>query len=248
MIDRNLPYYKWFWQDWRANRKVQRMSYVERGLYRELLDECWVEGSIPNDIAELADICGCPEDVMADAWQVLESCFELLEDGTLINEKLHSLRTAKDAERAQKSLNGKKGGIAKNFKIHEDMASVKQVPSKCHIEEKRREEKIREEKIKTMPTPEGVSDTVFSDFQKLRKGLKAPVTQTAINALAREGQKAGMSLEQVMTICCQNGWRGFKADWVKDKVPNRTQSDKTRDVLSGLTRGLIGANNDVKLL
>lgn len=245
MIDRNLPYYKWFWQDWRANRKVQRMSYVERGLYRELLDECWVEGSIPNNISELADICGCPEDVMADAWQVLESCFELLHDGTLINEKLHSLRTAKDAERAQKALNGKKGGIAKSIKIQEDVASAKQVPSKCHIEEKKREDKIRE---KNIFTPEGVSDSVFNDFLKLRKGLKAPVTDTAIKGLKREGEKAGMSLEQVMTLCCQNGWRGFKAEWVKDKVPNKTQADKTRDVLSGLTRGLIGANNDIKLL
>lgn len=72
-------------------------------------------------------------------------------------------------------------------------------------------------------TPEGVSNEVFQDFVKLRKGLKAPVTETAIKALAREGQKAGMTLEQVMTLCCQNGWRGFKADWIK------VESLKTQD-------------------
>ena len=88
---RALPYYKWFWQDWRANRKAQRMNYIERGLYRELLDECWVEGSIPNDLNILAEICGCPNDVMANAWQVLESCFKLVED-VYINEKMESLR------------------------------------------------------------------------------------------------------------------------------------------------------------
>jgi uncharacterized protein YdaU (DUF1376 family) len=138
MLDRTLPYYKWFWQDWRANRKIQRMSYIERGLYRELLDECWVEGSIPDDINELADICGCPIDVMADAWQVLSSCFVLV-DGVFINEKLHSLRTEKDMERLKKAENGKKGGIAK--------AIGKQVPSNCHIEEKRIVEKKREKNI-----------------------------------------------------------------------------------------------------
>lgn len=147
MIDRNLPYYKWFWQDWRANRKVQRMSYIERGLYRELLDECWVEGFIPNDISELADICGCPDEVMADAWQVLESCFDVQDDGTLINSKLHNLRTAKDVERMVKSANGKKGGLAKSLKSNDFVASAKQVPSNCHIEEKRKEEKRREENI-----------------------------------------------------------------------------------------------------
>ena len=67
IIDRVLPYYKWFWQDWRANRKIQRMTYIEKGLYRELLDECWVEGFIPDDIEELADICGCPKEIMANA-------------------------------------------------------------------------------------------------------------------------------------------------------------------------------------
>lgn len=64
-------------------------------------------------------------------------------------------------------------------------------------------------------TPNGVSDEVFQDYLMLRKGLKAPVTNTVLKSLEKEGRKANMSLEQVMTICCQNGWRGFKADWMK---------------------------------
>jgi uncharacterized protein YdaU (DUF1376 family) len=75
-------------------------------------------------------------------------------------------------------------------------------------------------------TPVGVSDSVFNDFLKLRKGLKAPVTETAIKGLEREAAKANMSLEQVMSLCCQNGWRGFKADWVigKNTVSNIPQN------------------------
>jgi hypothetical protein len=60
-----LPYYRWHWRDYRANRKVQRMTYVERGLYRELLDECWAEGFISDDLGALAEVCGCPRDVLA---------------------------------------------------------------------------------------------------------------------------------------------------------------------------------------
>ena len=48
------------------------MTYVERGLYRELLDECWAEGFIPTEMQDLADICDCPVDVMRDAWPRLE--------------------------------------------------------------------------------------------------------------------------------------------------------------------------------
>jgi uncharacterized protein YdaU (DUF1376 family) len=94
-------------------------------------------------------------------------------------------------------------------------------------------------------TPEGVSNEVFKDFCKLRKGLKAPVTQTAINGLAKEGQKANLTLEQVMMLCCQNGWRGFKAEWIKEK---KTVEQRNSTVMSGLTRGIIGGNKDVRLL
>jgi uncharacterized protein YdaU (DUF1376 family) len=220
---RPLPYYKWFWQDWRANRKAQRMSYIERGLYRELLDECWVEGFIPNDISTLAEICGCPNEVMANAWQVLESCFELI-DNKYINKKMESMRTEKDTERLIKSLNGKKGGDSKSLNnkpkkasAKQVLASANQVQASANIEEKRREEK-------SINTPEGVSHEVFNDFLKLRKGLKAPVTQTAIKGLAKEAQIAKMSLEQVMVLCCQNGWRGFKAEWMpKEKEDIFTQ-------------------------
>lgn len=138
-----LPYFKWFWQDWRSNRTVQRMTYIERGLYRELLDECWVEGSIPADIESLADICGCPVDVMANAWQVLGKCFRLLE-GRYHNEKLDSLRTERDAVRVKRKDAGRLGGIRKALNQNESVANAKQaleVASVCHIEEKRREEK-----------------------------------------------------------------------------------------------------------
>jgi hypothetical protein len=213
MTDRTLPYYKWFWQDWRANRKIQRMSYIERGLYRELLDECWVEGYIPNDIKELADICGCPEDVMADAWQVLSSCFLLIQDNTLINEKLHSLRTEKDVERLKKAENGKKGGLAK--------AVGKQVLSNCHIEEKIREDK----KIEDNATPEGVSPSIFKDYLKVRKAKKSPWTPTALEGLQREAKKAGKTLEEVMRICCEKNWVGFNPEWLKTDV--KTQDKPT---------------------
>jgi uncharacterized protein YdaU (DUF1376 family) len=213
MTDRTLPYYKWFWQDWRANRKIQRMSYIERGIYRELLDECWVEGYIPNDIKELADICGCPEDVMADAWQVLNSCFVLTQENTLINEKLHSLRTEKDVERLKKAENGKKGGLAK--------AIGKQVPSNCHIEEKRKEEKKREDNA----TPEGVSTSIFKDYLKVRKAKKSPWTPTALEGLQREAKKAGKTLEEVMRICCEKNWVGFNPEWLKTDI--KTQDKPT---------------------
>lgn len=109
-----LNYYPWYWRDYRANRKVHRMSYVERGLYRELLDECWVEGFIPMDFGKLSEICGCPEQVLADAWPNLSVCFEEIEPGVLISPRMHQERTAKDAERVKRAIAGAEGGKAKS--------------------------------------------------------------------------------------------------------------------------------------
>jgi hypothetical protein len=150
---------------------------------------------------------------MADAWQVLSSCFVLIQDNTLINEKLHSLRTEKDVERLKKAENGKKGGLAK--------AIGKQVPSNCHIEEKRREDKSKEDNA----APEGVSSTIFKDYLEVRKAKKAKWTQTALKGLQREADKAKMSLQDVMQLCCERNWVGFKAEWANSQDPVSKKGD-----------------------
>jgi hypothetical protein len=66
--------------------------------------------------------------------------------------------------------------------------------------------------------PDGVSPSVWADFQKLRKTKKAPVTQTAIDGIKREADRAGLSLEAALAVCCQRGWTGFKADWMAQPV------------------------------
>ena len=143
---RPLGYYKWFWQDYRADRNVQRMGWQAKGLYRELLDECWVEGSLDPDPDSLATICDCPVDVLANAWQMLSKCFDLV-DGRLVSPVIESLRTEQDALRIKRQESGRLGGVAKSIASNADLANASTclpIASVCHIEEKRREEKRRE--------------------------------------------------------------------------------------------------------
>ena len=148
---RPLGYYKWFWQDYRADRNVQRMDYIARGLYRELLDECWVEGSLPNEPESLAELCDCPVDVLANAWQMLGKCFDLV-DGRLVSPVIESLRTEQDALRVKRQESGRLGGVAKSSNNNDGLANASTclpIASVCHIEEKRREEKRRERVLVT---------------------------------------------------------------------------------------------------
>lgn len=76
--------------------------------------------------------------------------------------------------------------------------------------------------------PDGVDQCVWSDFVELRKSKKAKLTQTAIDGIRREADRAGWGLEAALRECCSRGWTGFKADWVMDK-PNQAETFKERD-------------------
>lgn len=85
--------------------------------------------------------------------------------------------------------------------------------------------RVEKEREKEIDTPDGVSPLVFEDFKKLRKSLKAPLTQTALTGIANEAKKANISLEAALEMCCARGWRGFKAEWAKDQ-PTQQNNDK----------------------
>ena len=69
--------------------------------------------------------------------------------------------------------------------------------------------------------PDGVSDSVWADFKKIRVAKKAPLTETALTGIMREAEKAGLSLEAALKTCCERGWQGFKADWVIEKTQGK---------------------------
>jgi hypothetical protein len=92
-----------------------------------------------------------------------------------------------------------------------------------------------------------VSQSVWDDFVKHRKAKKAQVTQTVIDGIAKEAQKAGWSLDDALRETIVRNWASFKADWVVDKNLSQTGQMNQR-VASGLTRGLIGGGSNVKLL
>jgi len=84
----------------------------------------------------------------------------------------------------------------------------------------------------TVATPDGVSESVWSDFLKVRKAKKSPMTETALEGISREAEKAGWSLEDAIRECASRGWVGFKAEWVNKPTPmdrGVTESFRERD-------------------
>jgi len=115
--------------------------------------------------------------------------------------------------------NGKSAKSRVLGKDRQDKHRNSNAKSNAQIVTKSSLEKRREEK--NINTPEGVSDLVFKDYLFFRNKIKAPVTETVIKGLSEEAKKANLTLEQVMIVCCQNGWRGFKAEWMTKEQPKQ---------------------------
>jgi len=79
-------------------------------------------------------------------------------------------------------------------------------------------EQKEKKKATIVATPTGVSDSVWQEFKSLRKAKKAPITQRAVDALTKEANKAGWTLEKALEECVVRGWQAFKADWVATKT------------------------------
>lgn len=94
--------------------------------------------------------------------------------------------------------------------------------------EKEKEKKAAKAAATVVATPVGVSESVWNDFVALRKSKKAPLTNTALEGLMREATKAKMTLEQVLSTCCERGWGGFKADWMVGQAIRVNPADIAR--------------------
>lgn len=92
--------------------------------------------------------------------------------------------------------------------------------------EKRREEKKEKTNIRLSADdvfPEIENRSLVMDWLAVRKEKKSALTQTALDGFLRETEKAGWTITDALRICCERGWAGFKASWVKDeKKPEDT--------------------------
>ena len=97
-----------------------------------------------------------------------------------------------------------------NTSLSINKPSVKENKTKEKIE-KPEPQKIKQDNPRQLL--HDVSDQTFNDFLVLRNAKNAPITRRAMDGIRREAAKAGITLEQALTECCERNWLGFKAEW-----------------------------------
>lgn len=114
-------------------------------------------------------------------------------------------------------------------------------PTQCHptpdtVSPKPSVTIIEPSKCNKARKPDGVSKSVWDDFQQLRKAKRAPLTETALASIQREATAAGWTLEAALSECSARGWQAFKAEWVKERSTSPPRQAPSNSNTLRLTR------------
>lgn len=194
--------------------KTRHLSPLEDLAYRRLIDTYYTEEQpLPSDPAQCARLIALREHA-SEVEAVLKEFFTLTPEGwrnERCDEEIAKYRAKADSAR---KANGSRWQMKTDLKpdLKTDQSpDADQIPTINH------KPITKEEK-----TPQvadlfpGVSREVLTAFVKMRRSLRAPITEIAAKGIQREADKAGITLEQALTMCIERSWRGFKAEWVKD--------------------------------
>ena len=226
-----MHYYQFNIADYRKD--TTHLSRIEHSIYRDLIDWCYLdEAPIPLDLSLVSRKLrlGSTDDERA-LNNVLTDFFECTNEGYTqkrIQQEIDCFHlTIANASKAGKAS----AEARKNKQIERALndRSTNQEPRTNN------QEPNKEQKISRAPRFDaqahlvsiGVDASIAADWLQSRKTLKAAVTITAIDGIVREAAKAKIALSDALALCCQRGWRGFKAEWVADAIgyhaPSKTQ-------------------------
>ena len=208
-----MHYYQFNIGDYQSH--TSHLSEMEDLVYRRLLDWYYLhECPIPLDEAEVSRQIRMRSHIESIAI-VLQEYFERTDDGWIHNRANKEIAKAGDkSEKASASAKARWNKRDANAlpTQSESNATHNTLPNTQDTEHK------TQKKATVVATPEGVSDSVWQEFKSLRKAKKAPITQRAVDALTKEANKAGWTLEKALEECVVRGWQAFKADWVATKT------------------------------
>lgn len=85
--------YPWYITDWRESEAALTMTAEQRDVYRNLLDMCWRDGSLPTDEKALRKMALAEPDEWKRSWPIVSKQF-VERDGRLFQSKVESKRPA----------------------------------------------------------------------------------------------------------------------------------------------------------
>jgi uncharacterized protein YdaU (DUF1376 family) len=215
---------------------TRHLSWDEDAAYRRLLDVYYTtEKPLPVDLRAVCRLVMATTEAQREAVAIVLDEFFVATDAGWINvradEEIAAMREKQQKQRDKANARWQKQraepgnppamprhGDSDAAASKTDADAMPPTPTPTPTPTPRGKNKARS----ALPDkPAGVSDPLWDDFIALRKAKQSPLTQTALDAIAAEAGRAGMTVADAMRECCARGWRGFKAEWVADKGGGR---------------------------
>ena len=228
-----VHYYQFHIGDYKSH--THHLTVLEDIAYRRLLDHYYLhEAPIKQrDIARQIGMRDQEQEVLS----VLNEFFVSTDKGFV------SARADEEIAKYREMVDAGKRGAAKRWLSPPDAPPIAP-PNATPIATNNQEPITNNHKPKntnTVAPPDGVTVMVWQDWLKLRKAKKAAVTQTALDGIQREADKARVSLQTALETCCERGWTGFKAEWMQSQP---SQQDKNM----GAARAIFGDERNFNVL
>ena len=211
-----MNYYPFHLGDYAAN--TAHLEPMEDLAYRRMLDLYYrTEKPLPRDIDQIARLIRMKghEQLIS---LVIDEFFDGCSDGWMhlrCDAEIAKMqdKQAKARASAEASVNARRTNAQRT--LNERSTDVElPTPTPTPTPTPKEEEKARK-RAAPPSCPQGVTETVWSDWLALRKAKKAPATQTVIDGAVAEAAKAGMSLDASLRVWCSRGSQGLQAEWLK---------------------------------
>jgi hypothetical protein len=72
-----IHFYEWRVSVWLASETRDRLDATGRGIYRELLDHCYTQGSFPDDPEWICKRCACTSGQFQSVWEIIARHFPI---------------------------------------------------------------------------------------------------------------------------------------------------------------------------
>lgn len=219
---------------------TSRLSTEQHGAYMLLIMDYWRNGPPPDDAVTLAQITRLSLDAWSIAQAMLKHLFSI-EGGVWRHKRIDSELVAAKENKGKAQAKAKAAADARWGKGNSDASSIAPSTPQALLEEcpsPSPSSLKTKSKTKAPATPKynpveemaalGVQAQTAHDWMQVRKVKKAPLTKTAMDEVIAQADKAGLSLERTLALCCVRGWAGFKAHWLLND-PDPSDKPPTKD-------------------
>lgn len=197
------------------NNATRHLTRVERALYRDMLELYYdTEQPLNSDVSKIARrVLASSEEEKHALNMVLEEFFVLMDDGW------HNSRCDAEIAKYQGQIEqASRAGKASAAKRFNKRSTTVEQPFNQPEPEPEPKKKSASPRASLLAIP----PTLLADYLAVRKAKRAgPLTKTAAAILEREAEKAGISVADAVTACCEYGWQGFNAGWYAERNAGR---------------------------